>query len=252
MSGAYGGGGGFVNDGSQTSPGGAKKGDGHCTPVTLAMVTSAEQGHAEAPYTYDGVEIGNVEVIALVEDLNAASTNATLSLDDGTGRADARVWLENGAESSYQLEGIEKGTTVHVIGGLKDFNSKRSINIVHVRPVHDPNEEAYHRLRVAHLQLQRKRPTGARTGPGANAYRAAGIIDGDEAAFASLTAKGKKIMLYLKELKDSGAIGGGGVAEEQLARQTGISLQDVKAEAISLSDDGQIFEMDEGFWAPAL
>jgi replication factor A2 len=102
-----------------------------------------------------------VTVIAQVISIQAQTTNCVYWLDDGSGRIEARHWMDSSStEDSEKWGGIKcvnptipsviylfrnsENTYVRVTGTLKMFGSKRYINATYLRPCADPHELYFH------------------------------------------------------------------------------------------------------------
>ena len=180
----YGGGGGFLQGGSPYSatgsPGGARKEASHSLrPLTVAQALKATQAHADADWQVDDVEIGQITIVGQVVTVQAQTTNCAYWIDDGTGRIEARHWVDsNNEEDSGKWGGIEESMYVRVTGALKTFGNKRYINANHIRPASDPHELYFHILETITVTLMIDRQSGQVQGPasqtatGASAYTA--------------------------------------------------------------------------------
>ncbi|KAJ6489214.1 hypothetical protein C8R47DRAFT_978251, partial [Mycena vitilis] len=117
-------------------------------PVTIAQIRKATQSNSDSDWLLDETAIGQVTVVAELLAHNAFTTNRTFSLDDGTGRIDAKMWIDTAdkpllnAPSSSRLEPMY----VRVTGSIKTFHDRRHIHASNVRAVSDPNEVYFHLL----------------------------------------------------------------------------------------------------------
>ncbi|GBE82162.1 Replication factor A protein [Sparassis crispa] len=158
---AGGGGGGYLSGGSpfgsgSGSPGGTGRRGGQSSlrPVTVKQLLNASQPHADAEWTIDDVDVGQITVVAVVVTVQVQTTNCIYWLDDGTGRFEARHWVDSSNEEEAERWGnIEENTYVRVTGSLKSFGNKRYINATHLRPCADPHELYFHILEAAFDQL---------------------------------------------------------------------------------------------------
>jgi len=86
------------------------------------------------------------------------STNLILTLEDGTGRSEARHWIvDANGEDNRRWNDIQPNTYVRIMGGLKSFGKKRYINANQVRQVTDPHEVYYHILEAITVTLTLER-----------------------------------------------------------------------------------------------
>ncbi|KAF8350645.1 replication protein A subunit RPA32 [Amanita rubescens] len=167
----YGGGGGFIQGASpfsaSASPGGGRRSEtSHSLrPVTVAQLVRATQPHADAEWTIEGSEVGQVTLVAHIISIQVQATNRIIGLDDGTGRVEARCWVDSTADDETEKwAGIEENTYARVTGGLKSFGNKRYINALHIRPIKDPHEVYYHMVEAINASLVLER--GAPPAPG--------------------------------------------------------------------------------------
>ncbi|KAF8521854.1 hypothetical protein JB92DRAFT_2889745 [Gautieria morchelliformis] len=155
-----GGGGGFISPyGSQDSPrdGSKKSSQYSLRALTILSMHNAQQAHGEANFTVDGIEIGQVTVVAqVVEDVDPQSTNILFRIDDGTARIDARHWLEQ-HESASDFSHITEGSYIRVMGSLKQINNKRHLSAPHVR-LASPKEFLFHKAEVMLVWAQTTLP----------------------------------------------------------------------------------------------
>ncbi|KAJ2932907.1 hypothetical protein H1R20_g4213, partial [Candolleomyces eurysporus] len=117
-----------------------------------------------SPFSQAGSPGARVTVVAQVLQITPQATNCVYILDDGTGRIEARHWVDNASETNAQKwAGLKENMYVRVTGGLKSFGSKRYINALHVRPVTDSYEVFFHQLEAitVTLTIERGAPTGA-------------------------------------------------------------------------------------------
>ncbi len=117
---------------------------------------------------------------------------------------------------------------MRILGYLKAFQNKRSVNAASVKPIQSSNEWIYHRLEVIHNYLQATRgPAGASNGAGAGASRArSGAAAKSMGDYGSLTDAGH--MAVLDALRALGDDNPDGVHIKQLVKQSGQPIGKVK------------------------
>jgi len=106
----------------------------------------------------DDCEINHVTAIAHVLNIQVNPTNNIFELGDGTGRIEARHWVDASTEGD---EGKTNGVTDHmyakVTGTLKQFGSKKYLNVAHIQPVTDPHEIVCHLLHAVYVTMEYSR-----------------------------------------------------------------------------------------------
>ncbi|KAI0065399.1 replication protein A, subunit RPA32 [Artomyces pyxidatus] len=154
------GGGGYLTGGSpfgsaSGSPGGVGRRDAlsqSLRPLNVKQLVNATQAHADADWTVENNQIGQVTVVAQIVSIQNQTTNNVYVLDDGGGRIEARHWSDS-TSGGEGFDGIETDCWARVTGTLKTFGSKRYINAVHIRPVKDHMEIFFHLAEVMAVQL---------------------------------------------------------------------------------------------------
>ncbi|KAG6845342.1 hypothetical protein H0H87_010799 [Tephrocybe sp. NHM501043] len=126
--------------------------------MTVAQLVKAKQAHADAEWTIDEVEIGQVTIVGQVVSIQSQTTNCVYWIDDGSGRIEARHWVDSSSEEdSGKWGGIEENKYVRVTGTLKTFGNKRYINATHIRASTDPHEVYFHILEAINVTLMADR-----------------------------------------------------------------------------------------------
>jgi len=249
-----GGGGGFLSPlGSQGSPGdGSKKTSQHSLrPLSILAMHNAQQAHGEANFTVDGVEIGQITVVAqVIEDVDPQATNMLFRIDDGTGRIDARHWLEQ-HESASDFTHIKEGSYVRLMGTLKQINNKRHLTAPTIR-IASPKEFLFHKADVILVwaQMTLGLPSGqsvhmsdalATAGSGGSAYSAGGQTTlAEKANYAHLPVLERTIL----ECIQSGPKREDGINVEYIAKRVcsgSVSANDLSTALDRLMDDGHIY-----------
>jgi len=148
QNGGAGGGGGYLTGSPGSSPGGmGRKNEAQHSlrPVTIGQLRKATQAHTDAEWMIENNEIGQITVVAQVMSIQIQTTNSVYWLDDGSGRIEARHWMDSSnPEDMEKWGGIVENTYVRVTGNLKMFGSKRYINAQHIRPSTDAHELYFH------------------------------------------------------------------------------------------------------------
>jgi len=271
QNGGAGGGGGYITGGSphgstSGSPGGgyARRGAAahSLRPCTIKQLLNATQAHTDAEWHIEDVEIGQVTVVAQVVSIQVQATSSVYWLDDGTGRMEARHWIDSSTLSEENPEdpnAIKEGSYLRVLGTIKTFSSKRYINAAHLRASTDPHEVYFHELDViaTKLMIERGMPNkqpqnGVQQTPqtgtanGASAYNAqphnASTLD----QYAHLPPVERQICKFLLEQPPSDE----GIHVGNIARAIGGNAQAIGKALDNLLDEGHVYTtLDESHYA---
>ncbi|THG98963.1 hypothetical protein EW026_g3304 [Hermanssonia centrifuga] len=236
------------------SPGGAPRRTGashSLRPVTIKQLIGATQAHADAEWHIDDMEVGQVTVVAVAVSINAQTTNSVYWLDDGTGRIEARHWVDmSSGEGDSEKFGIKENTYIRVMGSLKSFGNKRYINATHLRPVEDRHEIFFHGLdcMTATLTLEKGPPprpgqpqtaaAAART-PGTSAYTAQSHGASANDQFSHLPAIQRNIVNFI--LAQPMDVRDNGVHVAAIARAIGGDAQSISGALDKLMDEGHVY-----------
>lgn len=111
----------------------------------------------EADFRVDGVDLGQLTLVAAVRNISRSATNVSYSVEDGTGMIDVRQWLDSSSDDSGKSADIHQNQYVRILGTVRAFQNKRSISAGHIRPVENYDEFLFHKMEVvwAHLQLSK-------------------------------------------------------------------------------------------------
>ncbi|GLB34890.1 putative replication protein A, subunit RPA32 [Lyophyllum shimeji] len=245
----YGGGGGFLQGGSPYSASGSPSGGRNkeashsLRPLTVAQLLKATQAHADAEWTVDEAEIGQVTIVGQVVTIQSQTTNCVYWIDDGTGRIEARHWVDSTSEEdSAKWGGIEETKYVRVTGTLKTFGNKRYINATHIRGATDPHELYFHILEAITITLMVDRGSSSAasaSGAAASAYTSPQAVSSAPDEYSHLPPLQQKIIRFISAQPRSDE----GVHVSSIARATGTQGD---AEKISdaldkLMDEGLVY-----------
>ncbi|KIK96326.1 hypothetical protein PAXRUDRAFT_32464 [Paxillus rubicundulus Ve08.2h10] len=122
-------------------------------PMTIYQLIQASQAHTDADWILDDHEIGQVTIVAYIASVQTQATNSQFMLDDGSGRIEARHWIDSSVDDESEKNGIVEGAYVRVLGSLKTFGSKKYINTNLMRPVSSPAEIYFHLLEAMTVTL---------------------------------------------------------------------------------------------------
>ncbi|KAI1168309.1 replication protein A, subunit RPA32 [Nemania serpens] len=246
-------GGGFVW-GSQGGSQSAVKpiNDESLRPVTIKQIIDAEPAYAgDAAFRIDGLDVKQVTIVGMVRAINPQTTNITYKIDDGTGVIEVKQWLDadKSADAAHPVFAEEE--YVRVWGRLKSFSNKRHVGAHVIKPVRDFNEVNYHLLEAAYVHLFFTRggpPADGAAGAGAAGGGDSMFVDdgGNDARYKGYSAKARKMYDYLQ--RDDNPTEG--VHMQVIARDAGMTIQDVMAAAEELLSHGTIYTtMDDETFA---
>jgi len=214
-------------------------------PVTIGQLRNATQAHTDADWMIENNEIGQVTVVAQVISIQAQTTNCVYWLDDGSGRIEARHWVDSSStEDSEKWSGINENVYVRVTGNLKMFGNKRYINATHLRPSTDSHELYFHlaEAMTVNLILDRGMPGGpvrdAQSGTsmdGPSAYTSQSRAPTNQ--FAGLPTLQRSIMEFLT----SQPYNDEGVHVGAIARAVGGEAGKISAALDVLMDEGLVY-----------
>ncbi|PPQ73019.1 hypothetical protein CVT26_014667 [Gymnopilus dilepis] len=257
--GSGGGGGGYLQGGSpfsaSGSPGGMRKTEisNSLRPFTILQLNQATQAHTDAEWRVDDVEIGQVTVVGQVVSVQKQTTNSVYSIDDGTGRIEARQWIDSSSDDDSSKTGaIEEQQYVRVTGGLKSFGKKRYINATHIRPIKEPHEVYFHILETiaVTLILERGPPNNPNvaspnkmvqnTGTNISAYSGQSAQPAIQDQYSHLPALQRDIVRFIQNQPHEDE----GVHVAVIAKAIGASGEDARkiSDALDkLMDEGLVF-----------
>ncbi|KAF9987761.1 replication factor A protein 2 [Mortierella antarctica] len=158
---------GFVQDSFGSDGGAPKKNANHTLrPVTIKQLQTVAQTHSDGDFKIDGHDLGQITFIGVVRTINRQSTQHIFQVEDGTGTIDARTFssVEDDAESNS----ITEGTYVRVVGILRSYNERFSVNLHSIRAIQDFNELTYHLLETTFVHVSFTKSKAGSIGGGAS------------------------------------------------------------------------------------
>jgi len=151
-------GGGFSNDNPTNTPkksqyrSGANKQS--LLPLTIRQLLTSAQSHTDDIFKVDGRELAQITIVGLITSVHEQSTFLNYWVDDGTGKIEVRLWLDqDDNDFTTQKSAWREGVYVRVVGHLRSFNGVRSIVGFRIQPIHDFNEITFHLLEVIYVHL---------------------------------------------------------------------------------------------------
>ncbi|CAM8966429.1 unnamed protein product [Rhodiola kirilowii] len=128
------------------SPAKSRDGSPGLVPVTVKQLSEAsESGSEKSVFAINGVDINNVTLVGVFQNKSMRNTDVSFSLEDGTGQVDCKRWMNDPYETK-EMEVIDDGMYVRVVGHLKSFQGAKSLAVFSVRPVTNYDEVTFHFL----------------------------------------------------------------------------------------------------------
>ncbi|KAG5363750.1 Replication protein A 32 kDa subunit B [Yarrowia sp. B02] len=220
--------GGFTFD----SQGGSQKpaSSGNVVPVTFKQLNDACTNSPPAGSLFiDGVPTGHVALCGKLYMIDKKNTFAMLSLDDGTGSTDVKMF-QTAPEDEEADFGASEGDYVTCVASLKSFNNKWQVNIQHVNKVEDFNHVIFHQMQALQAHLK---ATGAK--PASN-----GVKNETKGSGADLFVSDNDALLEV--VKELSVMCPDGVPGEQIASAAKLSLSDSRDKLQELITEGRVME----------
>ncbi|KAI9709565.1 MAG: replication factor A protein 2 [Bogoriella megaspora] len=253
------GGGGFMNEGSQETPGAGKRNTYEketLRPVSIKQILDAHQPHPDAEFKIDGTEITQASLfitfVGQIRNVSHQTTNVTYKLDDGTGTVEVKQWIDSDAPTGMDMDGAKPklvdNAYARVWGKMKAFNNRRHVGSHVIRPVTDLNEVHCHLLEAAmvHLYYTRGPPgtedskVGATNGgwqQNQNAYDGGNDVRMGGAQNSNLTSHARKVMQCLQTVEQSNE----GLHIQDIAQRLHMDTADVSKAGDELLGQGMIY-----------
>ncbi|KAH7103759.1 hypothetical protein BKA62DRAFT_696359 [Auriculariales sp. MPI-PUGE-AT-0066] len=118
------------------SSGGGGKGDGQKTgqqatrPMTIKQVLRCEKDHTDQDWMLDNEPVQAITIVARVMAVRKMDTQVVYQLTDTSDEMECRYWLSPGEAPD---DDITENGIVRVLGSIRNFNNRQSINASHVR-----------------------------------------------------------------------------------------------------------------------
>ncbi|KAK4767236.1 hypothetical protein SAY86_014986 [Trapa natans] len=126
-------------------------------PVTVKQLSEAYQsGDEKSNFQMDGADVTNVTLVGMVVQMVVKATDVSFSLDDGTGKVECRRWT-NDSSDSKEMDSVQDGMYVRVIGHLRSSHGRKQIVAFAVRQVLNFDEITFHFIDCIHQHLQKSR-----------------------------------------------------------------------------------------------
>ncbi len=97
-----------------------------------------------------------MKIMGIVEDMEEHSTNLNYKVHDGTGLLECKHWLDQGKVGKGKHE-IRRNSFVQVIGVVRLYEGRKSIQVYDISCVEDFNAMTHHYLEAILIHVQRTR-----------------------------------------------------------------------------------------------
>jgi len=139
------------------SAGGKEKRARNVVPVMIEEVLkSPEEG-----FMIEGSEVGMVNILGQVTDLERAATKNTYTVEDSTGRLEVLQWKEE--DKSFSTDYTE-GQFVKVVGSIRTQGDKKHMMAFKINDVQSQAEKDFHALNVVYSHMILKKLNMKMTG----------------------------------------------------------------------------------------
>uniref|UniRef100_A0A803N1C9 Uncharacterized protein n=1 Tax=Chenopodium quinoa TaxID=63459 RepID=A0A803N1C9_CHEQI len=144
----------FTQSDSTPSPAKKSRDPQGTIPVTVKQISQASHSNADdkSSFNLDGVDVTNVKLVGMVLDKTEKVTDVSFTLDDGTGRIGCKRWL-NEPFDRKQMEVIEEGMYVRLVGHLRNTRGYNEIAVFNMRPIVNFNEVTLHHVECIHQHI---------------------------------------------------------------------------------------------------
>jgi replication factor A2 len=169
--------------------------------VTIKQILTASKA-SDDEFAIDGVSVYHLKIIGCIVDVKEQSTNNVYTIEDGTGRIDIKLWIDENDESAAEkkLKWVQ-GRYVQVVGKLKDFNGVKSCMAHNMKEVTDFNVLTHHSVEAIYQHLHfTKGPVGSIGSGGAAANIAVWGSKGTGSAVSGHMQGGGTIMDAITQL----------------------------------------------------
>jgi len=166
-------GGGFMSNvnNSPSTQGGNQEGRAkkpqNVVPVYISEVLNAP----EEGFTVEGFDVGMIQVVGRVTNIEKATTKNTYQMEDHTGSVDVIQWMEEGSNEPE----LPTGSYIKVLGSMRTQGEKRHIMAFRIMDVPSQEERDCHILQVVYSHLKLKQLNEKMTGGGGSSMDHSGL-----------------------------------------------------------------------------
>ncbi|CRK86968.1 CLUMA_CG000783, isoform A [Clunio marinus] len=190
-----------------------------------------------------GLEYKMITLVALVRNIEHASTKITYSLEDFTGSINAHLWVEEGDAPSSAA--IMLGTYARIVGSVRQQGDMKSIIIYKIQPVKGVNEVNTHYFEAINARYQSEEyyrggiPMKSENGSTVKMETTANY---DDVNSSQAGPQGKELVIF-NAIQESGRIHSDvGISRQELCRKfPHISEKEMTSLLTNMSSDGHIY-----------
>mmetsp|Transcript_20092 Transcript_20092/g.42247 ORF Transcript_20092/g.42247 Transcript_20092/m.42247 type:complete len:283 (-) Transcript_20092:295-1143(-) len=235
-------------------------------PVTIKMILNADgdpTGGNDLSLK-DGRPLHMIKLVAAVRNSEVRLTNVFIDVEDGTGFAQVKVWVNEGDEcsaiSQLRQAASQDHAYIRIIGQIKEFDGARQIVANDIRPITSGNELTYHFLEVAHsFEKSLKMQSEVATGSVGMGYGIGNMASNNNVSNTPMPQAGGGMGMsgggglgggsslndaVIKVIQAMGAQTDGGIHMDQITNELspqGFAAGDVKSAINHLSNEGHIY-----------
>ncbi|GAB2250849.1 hypothetical protein Droror1_Dr00017099 [Drosera rotundifolia] len=229
-------------------------------PVTVKQISQASRsGDDKSVYQIDGVDVTNVKLVGIISDKVVRVTDANFTLDDGTGSIGCKLWV-NEAFDRKQMENVDDGMYVRLIGHLKSYKDKPHVVAFSLWPVTDFNEITHHFIECIHNHLQTKKLAGEPLYQSQTADSSQGAsVKSEPNGFHSTPTNQASVQISVEGLQDtdqriieylqqsSSLAQEKGVHRDEIARHLRLSVDKIMESITCLEGEGLVYSTIDEF-----
>ncbi|KAJ3302491.1 replication factor A protein 2 [Kappamyces sp. JEL0829] len=116
----------------------------------------------DAPLMVDGKELTQILVLGRVHKVLVTNNAIVYTVDDGSASMEVKKFMEQTSDDQDQeMPQIQEGGYIKVIGRIKVFNGKKSIDAYKIKKVDNFDEVSHHLLSIVYVHLATTRPKSA-------------------------------------------------------------------------------------------
>ncbi|XP_076960551.1 replication protein A 32 kDa subunit A-like [Bidens hawaiensis] len=229
-------------------------------PLTIKQISEASHsGDDKSNFTVSGADVVNVTVVGMVFNIVGRNTDVTFTIDDGTGKLDCKIWL-NEPFDRLQMEDVKEGIYVHVDGHLKSFKGVKHVAVFSVRPVTNFDEITFHFIASIHHHMSTSKVQKIQNGDSdtINSTPKTPVQNGTNGRMSTLSSqqsipfdldgvKGvdQMVLAYLQLPANSG--NEKGTHTDELAQKLKLPINKIMESIRTLEDEGMIYSTIDEF-----